>query len=74
MSSDGNEDFEPLVVLQLSPATPEATKRWIINRLTASHDEDEGAALLARFEPNPENHVSSFAFSFAEDKFQIVLE
>ena len=57
MSSEDNENFEPLVVLQLSPATPPATKDWIIKRLTATHGEDEGAGLLARFEPNPENHV-----------------
>jgi hypothetical protein len=57
MYTDEKENFEPLIVLQLSPTTPTATKEWIINRLTASHDEDEGAGLLARFEPNPENHV-----------------
>ena len=62
MSFDENEDFEPLVVLQLSPATPETTKQWIINRLTAGHNEDEGAELLARFEPNPDNHVNSLVF------------
>ena len=60
MSSDEIDNFEPLVVLQLSPSTPAATKQWIIKRLTASHAEDEGAGLLARFEPNPENHVKSF--------------
>jgi hypothetical protein len=59
MSSDVDEDFEPLVVLQLSPTIPDATKKWVINRLTASHDDDEGAGLLARFEPTPENQVNS---------------
>ena len=60
MSTEDNENFEPLVVLQLSPSTPAAIKQWIIKRLTASHGEDEGAGLLARFEPNPENHVSNY--------------
>lgn len=57
MSYEDNDNFEPLVVLQLSPSTPEVTKQWIIKRLTATQDEDDGAGLLARFEPNPENHV-----------------
>lgn len=58
MSSDDSDNFEPLVVIQLSSSTPSVTKQWIINRLTATHNEDEGAGLLARFEPNPENHVN----------------
>jgi hypothetical protein len=62
MSSNENEDFEPLVVLQLAPTTPAATKEWIIKRLTASHTDDEGACLLARFEPDPENQVIVFFF------------
>ena len=60
MSWKENEDFEPLVVLQLSPSTPVATKEWIVKRLTANHDEDEGAGLLARFEPNLEQKVKYF--------------
>jgi len=60
MSSNENENFEPLVVLQLAPSTPAATKEWIIKRLTASHTDDEGASLLARFEPDPENLVIIF--------------
>jgi hypothetical protein len=73
MSADENENFEPLVVLQLSPSTPAATKEWIIKRLTASHDEDEGAGLLARYEPDPENHVQVFFFfNFISIKFRIL--
>jgi hypothetical protein len=60
MYTDEKENFEPLIVLQLSPTTPTATKEWIINRLTAGHDEDEGAGLLARYEPNSENHVKLY--------------
>ena len=58
MSFDEADDFEPLVVLQLSPTTPAITKEWIIHRLTASHNEDEGAGLLARFERGTESRVS----------------
>jgi hypothetical protein len=72
MSSDKNDNFEPLVVLHLSPSTPAATKQWIIRRLTASHDEDEGAGLLARFEPNPENHVKLFFFVLRKINFWIL--
>jgi hypothetical protein len=73
MSAEENENFEPLVVLQLSPSTPAATKEWIIKRLTASHDEDEGAGLLARYEPDPENHVQVFFFfNFISIKFRIL--
>jgi len=64
MSSNENEDFEPLVVLQLAPTTPAATKEWIIKRLTASHNDDEGACLLARFEPDPENQVIVFVILY----------
>lgn len=67
MPSSDNENFEPLVILQLSPSTPAATKEWIIKRLTAKHAEDEGADLLARFEPNPENQVKVL-FSFKKTK------
>ncbi|UJR16383.1 hypothetical protein I4U23_003286 [Adineta vaga] len=58
MSFDEKDDFEPLVVLQLSPTTPAVTKEWIIHRLTANQYEDEGAGLLARFESNTENRNS----------------
>jgi hypothetical protein len=64
MSSDKNEDFEPLVVLQLSPSTPAITKEWIIKRLTAKHSEDEGAGLLARYEPDTKKHVKKTFFLF----------
>ena len=59
MSWDENDNFEPLVVLHLSPSTPAVTKEWIIKRLTAKHSEDEGADLLARFESTPENRVNT---------------
>ncbi|CAF3881681.1 unnamed protein product [Rotaria sp. Silwood2] len=55
MSSDENEDFEPLVVLQFSSSTPRATKEWVIQRLTASHNDDQGAGLLARYDTSPES-------------------
>jgi hypothetical protein len=57
MSSDENETFEPLVVLQFSASTPAVTKEWVIKRLTAKRHEDEGADLLVRYEPTPENKV-----------------
>jgi len=49
--------FEPLVVLEFSPTTPAVTKEWVIKRLTASHEEDEGADLLVRYDTDPESHV-----------------
>ncbi|CAF0837646.1 unnamed protein product [Rotaria sp. Silwood1] len=55
MSSYENENFEPLVVLQFSSSTPPATKEWVIKRLTASHNDDQGAGLLAQYETSPES-------------------
>jgi hypothetical protein len=49
--------FEPLVVLEFSPTTPAVIKEWVIKRLTASHEEDEGADLLVRYDTDPESHV-----------------
>ena len=57
MSSYGNDKFEALVVLQFAPLTPEPTKEWVIKRLIASQDEDDGAGLLARYDTDPESHV-----------------
>ena len=56
-SLNNSDYFETLVVLQFSPLTPAATKEWVIQRLTASQDEDDGAGLLARFDKDPESHV-----------------
>ena len=56
-SLNNSDYFETLVVLQFSPLTPAATKEWVIRRLTASQDEDDGAGLLARFDKDPESHV-----------------
>ncbi len=57
MSSYENSMFEPLVVLEFSPTTPAVIKEWVIKRLTASHEEDEGADLLVRYDTDPESHV-----------------
>ena len=64
MTLNDNENFEPLVVLQLSLSTPTATKEWVLQRITANRNEDEGAGLLARFEPDPENTVKHLFFYF----------
>ena len=58
MSTASNVNFEPLVVLHFSNATPAATKEWVISRLTASQDDNDGADLLVRYDPDPESHVS----------------
>lgn len=63
MQTDEKENFEPLVVLQFSVSTPLSTKEWVIRRLTAKHSEDEGAGLLARFEPNQDKQVNKLFFS-----------
>lgn len=62
MSSTENATFEPLVVLEFSPNTPNETKEWVIQRFTASHDQDEGADLLVRYDPDPESHVRDYDF------------
>ncbi|CAF1211313.1 unnamed protein product [Adineta ricciae] len=56
MSTASNANFEPLVVLHFSNATPAATKEWVINRLTASQNDNDGADLLVRYDPDPESH------------------
>ena len=56
-SSSDNLIFEPLIVIHFSPTTPNETKDWVIKRFTASHDEDEGADLLVRYDTDPESHV-----------------
>jgi hypothetical protein len=60
MTSYDDPNFSPLVVLQFSPLAPAETKEWVIKRLTASQDEDEGAGLLVRYDPDPESHVKIF--------------
>jgi len=46
MYSEENENnFEPLVVIHLSPTIPASTKQWLLKRLTDKHDQDEGADL-----------------------------
>jgi hypothetical protein len=75
MSSSENSSFEPLVVLQFSPRTPAETKEWVIKRLTASHDEDERADLLVRYDTDPESHVRIiylFAFSYCLSSNRII--
>ena len=67
MSSDYNENFEPLVVLQFSSKTPLETKEWVIKRLTANHNEDQGAGLLARYETSPESGVSLFIVTLLQN-------
>ncbi len=64
MSSSENSMFEPLVVLEFSPTTPAVTKQWVIKRLTASHEEDEGADLLVRYDTDPESHVRMLLILF----------
>ena len=64
MSSSDNENFEPLVVLQFSATTPGAIKEWVVKRITAKQDEDEGADLLARFEATTESRVRFSYFLF----------
>jgi hypothetical protein len=64
MSSHPDPSFEPLVVLHFSPTTPVQTKEWVIKRLTASQDEDEGAGLLVRYDTDPESHVRILFPSF----------
>ncbi|CAF1311319.1 unnamed protein product [Adineta steineri] len=54
MSSSSN--FEPLVVLQFSSTIPDVTKEWVIKRLTASQEENDGADLLVRYDMDPESH------------------
>ncbi|CAF3286759.1 unnamed protein product [Rotaria sp. Silwood2] len=56
MTSYENSNFEPLVVLHFSPTTPDETKNWVIKRLTARQDEDDGADLLVRYDTDPESH------------------
>ena len=58
MSSYENSNFEPLVVIHFASTTPDETKEWVIKRLTASQDEDDGAGLLVRYDTDPESHVS----------------
>ncbi|CAF1291293.1 unnamed protein product [Adineta steineri] len=48
--------FEPLVVLQFSSTIPDVTKEWVIKRLTASQEENDGADLLVRYDMDPESH------------------
>ncbi|CAF0803540.1 unnamed protein product [Rotaria sordida] len=51
-----NFDFKPLVVLHFSSTTPDETKNWVVKRLIARPDEDDGAGLLVRYETDPESH------------------
>jgi hypothetical protein len=60
MTSGEEDNFEPLVVLELSSSTPAATKEWVIRRLTDDHMKDDGAGLLVRLETEPENRVRIF--------------
>ena len=57
MAADGSDYFEPLVILQFSSSAPTATKQWVLERLTASHNDDEGAGFLARYEIDAERNV-----------------
>ena len=57
MAADGSDYFEPLVVVQFSTSAPSATKQWVLERLTASHNDDEGAGFLARYEIDAEKNV-----------------
>lgn len=63
MSSHDNSNFEPLVVIHFSPQTPDETKNWMIKRLTASPDENDGADLLVRYDNDPESHVRLYLCS-----------
>ena len=65
METTTNEKFEPLVVLEFSPTTPNVTKEWVIKRLIASQDEDDGADLLVRYDSDPESHVRMKFFSLS---------
>ncbi|CAF5189126.1 unnamed protein product, partial [Rotaria magnacalcarata] len=49
-------NFEPLIVIHFSSETPEETKNWMIERLIAKQDEDNGAALLVRYDSDSESH------------------
>ena len=64
MSSTPSPNFEPLVVLHFTNTVPAATKEWVIKRLTASQEENDGADLLVRYDTDPESHVSSPFFRF----------
>jgi hypothetical protein len=57
MSSDMNEEFEPLVVIEFALSTPMTTKQWICTRLTDNERDDQGAGFLARFEKDPDHGV-----------------
>ena len=57
MATDGSDYFEPLVIVQFSSSAPSATKQWVLERLTASHNDDEGAGFLARYEIDAEKNV-----------------
>jgi hypothetical protein len=72
MPSDENETFEPLVIVQFSLSTPAVTKEWVIKRLTAKRHEDEGAGLLVRYEPTPENKVK-FSSSLTREPSEVIL-
>ncbi|CAF1634206.1 unnamed protein product [Adineta ricciae] len=74
MSFDETDDFEPLVVLQLSPTTPAITKEWIIHRLTATQNEDEGAGLLARFERGTESRNSLIVIGATDHRLLVGAE
>lgn len=58
-----DEMFESLVVVELSPSTPQQTKDWLIKRLTDSQEQDDGADLLVRYDSDPESHVKTFVDS-----------
>jgi len=56
MSSDENNEFEALVVLQFSSSTPTTTKNWVVQRLTDDHhDDDGGAGFLVRWDKDPQS-------------------
>jgi hypothetical protein len=72
MASHENPNFEPLVVLHFTPTTPDVTKQWVIKRLTASQDEDDGAGLLVRYDTDAESHVR-INFFFKTNHLRFVL-
>lgn len=60
MSSDENNEFEALVVLQFSSSTPTSTKNWVVQRLVDDHHEDDaGAGFLVRWDKDPQSQVKN---------------
>lgn len=70
MTSYDSSNFKPLVVIHFSPETPDETKNWLIKRLTAKQDGDNGADLLVRYDPD---NVNIYHFTMFNNFFSLLL-